>query len=204
MADLLTDYVDLYRGPLYKYKSLDDKAFDHTMEILRDHRIFVPKPTQLNDPLECKPEMVVGNLGDPAYKASVEAWVRRCVRHRPQQPTEQEIQQELLQLTPDKLAELAALSELEYHSAIDAQYRILSMATAYDNAHLWNAYANNYTGACIQMHLTPWINAYHVKYTDVVPLLDLVDDASFAALDMTGLRKRLKWEVEGEARIILR
>lgn len=34
--------------------------------------------------------------------------------------------------------------------------------------------------------------------------MDLVDDEGFAALDMTALRKRLKWAPEDEARLILR
>lgn len=42
-----------------------------------------------------------------------------------------------------------------------------------------------------------------MKYCDEVPILDLADDESFCALDMTALRKRLKWSYEDEARIIL-
>jgi hypothetical protein len=203
MNDALPYSVDLYHGPLYKYKALSDATFAHTVEILRDHRIFVPKPTQLNDDLECKPEMVVGDINDANYRASVEAWVRRCVRHRPQSPTEEEIQAELAQLTVDRLKELAGQSGPEYHAAIDQRVRILSMAMAPDNDHLWQAYADGYSGVCIQMRLTPWLNAYRVKYCDEVPILDLADDESFCALDMTALRKRLKWSFEGEARIIL-
>ncbi|WP_176097178.1 DUF2971 domain-containing protein [Burkholderia cepacia] len=203
MTDALPNSIDLYRGPLYKYKSLSDETFAHTVEILREHRIFIPKPTQLNDDLECKPELVVGNFDNPNYRATVEAWVRRCVRHRPEQPTEEEIQHELAQLTVERLKEFAGQSSPEYHAAIDQQVRILSMAIAPDNDHLWQAYADGYSGVCIQMHLTPWLNAYRVKYCDEVPILDLSDDESFCALDMTALRKRLKWSYEGEARIIL-
>lgn len=196
--------IELFRGPLYKYKSLVGSDFERTVDILRESRIYCPRPSQLNDELECKPDMVIGDFNDPTYKASVEAWVRRCVRHRPVAPTEEEIQQELAQLTPEKLMHMAGESAPEYHAAIDQQFRIVSLALSPANAHLWWDYADRFRGICIQLHLTPWIPAYRVKYSDIVPILDLVDDEGFAALDMTALRKRLKWAPENEARLILR
>jgi hypothetical protein len=204
MPSTQSDGIELFRGPLYKYKSLIGSEFERTVDILRGNRIYCPKPSQLNDELECKPDIVIGDFNDPAYKANVEAWVRRCVRQRPVAPTEQEIQQELAKLTPEKLMHMAGESAPEYHAAIDQQFRIVSFALSPANAHLWWRYADQFRGVCIQFHLTPWIPAYGVKYSDTVPILDLVDDEGFAALDMTALRKRSKWAQEGEARLILR
>ena len=196
--------IELFRGPLYKYKSLAGNEFERAVDILRENRIYCPKPSQLNDKLECKPDMVIGDFNDPAYKANVEAWVRRCVSHRLVAPTEEEIQQELAQLTPEKLMHMAGEAAPEYHAAIDQQFRIVSLALSPTNAHLWWNYADQFRGVCIQLHLTPWIVAYRVRYSDTVPILDLVDDEGFAALDRTALRKRVKWAPEDEARLILR
>jgi len=204
MPSAQLDGIELFRGPLYKYKSLAGREFERTVEILRDNRIYCPKPSQLNDELECKPDLVIGDFNDPAYKANVEAWVRRCVRHRSVEPTEEEIQQELAQLTSEKLRHMAGETAPEYHGAIDQQYRIVSLALSPANSHLWWNYADQFRGVCIQLHLTPWITAYRVRYSDTVPILDLVDDEGFGALDMTALRKRVKWAPEDEARLILR
>lgn len=205
MPLIISDQISIHRGPLYKYKSLDEANFDHTMEILRDNRIFCPTPRQLNDPEECRPALVIGDLSDREYKAKIEGWARRCIAHRDTQPTEAEIGNELAQLTPEKLAEMAGATAGLYHRAINEQYRILSMALSPLNGHLWSAYAADYTGVCIQLNITPLVAAaYHVKYSDDVPLLDLVDDNGFASLDMTALRKRKAWQPEGEVRFILR
>lgn len=196
--------LTIFQGPLYKYKSLVDGDLERTLDILRENRIYCPKPTQLNDELECKPEMVVGDFNDPAYKNDIEAWVRRCVLYRPVIPTEEEIQKELAQLTPEKLKNLAEESASEYHASIDQQFRIVSFALSHVNEHLWRNYADHFRGVCIQFHLTPWITAYRVKYSDTTPILDLIGKEEFAALDVTALRKRLKWALEDEARLILR
>jgi len=198
------NHISIHKGPLFKYKSLDGANFDHTLEILRDSRIYCPTPTQLNDKLECKPDIIIGDLNDPQYRRNVEGWARRCIAHRDEQPTEEQIQAELAQLTSERLRELADATAGPYHEAIDRQYRILSMAKSPVNSHLWSEYAADYTGVCIQFDVRHLVTAYNVKYSDEVPLLDLTDNNGFASLNMTALRKRKKWEPEGEARIILR
>src|SRR6266850_4986972 len=86
------------RGFLYKYKPLTGKGFEQVREIVRDSRIFFPRPSQLNDPLECRPSTTIGDITDPNYWPSVEAWVRRCVAHRRPPPREDQIQAELRRL----------------------------------------------------------------------------------------------------------
>lgn len=204
MRLIVNDQISIHRGILFKYKALDGVNLEYTLDILRDSEIYCPRPSKLNDPEECKPDLVIGDLMDPAYWRRIEAWVRRVVAHRDPLPTEDEIQAELAQLTPEKLSEMAGATAGQYHEAVDARYRILSMALSPINGHLWSAYAAEYTGVCIAFDIHPMIaTAYRVSYSDDVPLLDLVDDDGFAALDMTGLRKRKKWEPEGEARFIV-
>src|SRR5882672_9311618 len=106
-------------GFLYKYKPLSGKSFDHVCEIIRDSKIFFPRPSQLNDPEECRPAATVGEIADPQYRPAVEAWVRRCVAHRVPPPTEAQIQQELAQLTQENLLQMLKQVDIEYRAAVE-------------------------------------------------------------------------------------
>jgi len=54
--------VEMATGHFYKYKSLTPNFLPHTLEIIRDRKIFCPKPSQTNDKdEEFKPQVTVGN-----------------------------------------------------------------------------------------------------------------------------------------------
>lgn len=72
----------LRRKHLFKYKSLNGANFDHVKEIIRDSKIYCPKPSQLNDPKECRPDIVVGNLSNPAYRQAIHQWARSAIALR--------------------------------------------------------------------------------------------------------------------------
>lgn len=197
-------HVTLRRGHLYKYKSLAGGNFAHTLEIIEQSLIYCPRPAELNDPEECRPDFVLGNIADPAYRPRVDAWVRRCVMHRPEPVTEEQIQSELAQLTQQRLEALVAEANAEYHKAVDLRYRILSLADSSKNDHLWVHYADNYAGVCLQFFVDPMFGtAYQMRYSDTVPALDITDNDGFSALNMTALVKRMRWAAEGEYRLIV-
>jgi hypothetical protein len=197
-------HTRLRHGHLYKFKSLQGANFAHVREIVRDSMIFCPRPDQLNDPDECKPAMVIGDIFDPKYWPKVEAWVRRCVRHRETPPTEEEIQTELSTLTQERLAELVRKANDEYHRAINNRFRILSLADSRTNDHLWQAYADNYAGVCLEFFVDPMLgSAYEVQYSDEFRALDITNDEGFDALMQTALIKRTRWKSEGEYRLVL-
>jgi hypothetical protein len=145
--------VAIGRGHFYKYKPLVGSAFEHVCEILSDSKIFFPRPSQLNDPEECKPSMTIGDIGDPQYRPSVDAWVRRCITHREPQPSEEEIQAELAQLTQEQLEGLLKDVDIEYRAAVENRYRILSLSNSPRNHHLWRKYAAEYNGVCLEFHV---------------------------------------------------
>jgi hypothetical protein len=195
--------VTLARGHLYKYKSLARESFEHVCEIIRDSRIFFPRPSQLNDPQECKPKSTIGDITDPNYWPAVEAWVRRCVAHRIPPPNEAEIQEELKQLTQKKLNALLDDVDSEYQAAVEDRYRILSFADSPSSAHLWNEYANNFTGVCLKFSVnSKFGTAYRVNYIDGQRVLDLTSVEEYEHLVLTGLLKRRKWRQEREYRLI--
>ena len=62
--------LTLWRGPVYKYKSLEGRGLAQVKEMIRDRVIYCPRPAILNDPLECKPSIVIGDIKDPALRPS--------------------------------------------------------------------------------------------------------------------------------------
>jgi hypothetical protein len=193
--------VTLRKGHLYKYKSLDGTQIDHVIEIVRDSRLYFPRPSQLNDPEEGKPRLVVGNVKDPTYWPAVEAWVRRCVSHRPRPPTEAEIQAELAQLTQERLDAMVCEAEPELTRALDRRYRIFSLADSPWNRHLWERYAGN--GVCLEFHVeSRFGTAFAVEYSDQPRYLDLVSYNAFDHLVKMALIKARRWREERECRII--
>jgi hypothetical protein len=191
------------RGSLYKYKSLSALSFDHVTEIIRDCMIYVPRPSQLNDPEECRPLQTICDISDPSYRPKIEAWVRRCVAHRVPLPSEAEIQIELQQLNQKHLEELIKEAIPTFHQEVEKRYRILSLADSKENHHLWSAYADYYTGICLEFFVDPFFgSAYQVQYADATPAFDITDNESFDTLVATALTKRLKWSEESEYRLI--
>ena len=190
-------------GYLYKYKPLSGSAFNHVREIISESKIFFPRPSQLNDPKECKPTMSIGDISDPIYRPSVDAWIRRCVAHRVPQPSEAEIQLELASITQGKLVELLGEVDVEYQAAVENRYRILSLADSPVNRHLWDVYANNFNGVCLQFAVNSRFGtAYQVSYTDGKHSLDLTSLDNYEHLVKTGLVKRRKWQKEKEFRLM--
>jgi hypothetical protein len=195
--------VTLRRGRLYKYKSLRDENFDHVMEIIKDHRIYCSRPLQLNDPAECKPQLVINSIDDPAYRPKVDAWVRRCVARRNPIPSEPEILVELASLTQSKLEALIAEATSMYQSEVDKRYRILSLADSLANHHLWFNYADAYAGVCVEFFVDPMLgSAYRVDYSETLPAIDITNNDGFDALIATALLKRTAWRNEREYRLV--
>jgi hypothetical protein len=172
-------------------------------EIIRDCIIYVPRPSELNDPEECKPQQTIDDISNPSYRPKIEAWVRRCVAHREPLPSEAEIQIELQQLNQNHLDELIKESTLTYHQALEERYRILSLSDSKENHHLWSAYADYYAGICLEFFVDPLFgSAFQVQYSDAIPAFDITNNENYDALVATALTKRTKWSDEREYRLV--
>ena len=194
-----TAQLTMRRGSLYKYKSLNPPHFDHVIEIIKECMIYIPRPSELNDPEECKPQQTIGDISASTYRPKIEAWIRRCLAHRNPLPSEAEIQTELQQITQTHLEMLVNEATESYHHAIEKRYRILSLSDSRDNHHLWVNYADSYTGICLGFFVDPFFgSAFKVQYADTIPAFDITGDEGFDTIIATALTKRLKWRDEGE------
>lgn len=199
-----TAQLTMRRGSLYKYKSLKGPGLEHVFEIIRDARIYVPRPSQLNDPEECKPLQTIGNISAPSYRPAVEAWVRRCIAHRVPVPPEEKIQNELKQLDQAQLEEMVKEATIQYQQEVEKRYRILSLSDSNTNHHLWSQYADYYAGICLEFFVNPFFgSAFQVQYRDAISAFDITNNEGYDALVATALTKRLKWSEEREYRLVL-
>jgi len=197
--------VEMGRGLFYKYKSLTPDVLPHTIEIIKDRRIFCPKPSQTNDKdEEFRPPVTVGDYSNPIYRARVQQWVRRITTTSNPQASEAEILNQLSILTQESLEGYAKQLEPEYHSEIENQYRLLSLSDIPDNHHLWVNYADDYAGICFQFFFTPQFSTvYRVNYVESRPNWDLVCDQDMETLSATALTKLEKWRNEREFRMVI-
>lgn len=195
--------VTIAQGHFYKYKSLAGRGLKQTREIVRDSRIFFPRPSQLNDPRECKPTMVIGDISDEKYWPAVEAWVRRCVAGNVPPPSEEQIQAQLAQLTQPLLYDMMRQSEIEFRVAVDRHYMILSLADSAHNNHLWKDYAGDFSGVCMQFLVNARFGTcYRVRYCDDDRMIDLTSIEDMEHLVQTVLVKRSLWKRENEYRLV--
>ena len=195
--------VRIRHGCHYKYKSLAKSPFEHVVEILRDSKIYCPRPSELNDKDEGKPQLVVGDITNPAYWPKVEAWVRRCFSHNQHQVDERHIQNELRRITQSRLESMTSQVDADFKSEVEKRYRILSFGSSPVNRHLWESYASSFNGVCVEFTTDDQFGPlYEVTYSDAMRSLDLTSHDDFEHLRLTVLTKSLQWQDEKEARMI--
>jgi hypothetical protein len=198
--------VILGKGIFFKYKSLDIDNFDYTIELIKDQRIYCPSPSQTNDKdEEFRPPVSVGDHQDPAYKLKLRDWAFRVLKKSPPYPSDADIEKEIATFTQSKLEQYALKLTADYHQKLDSEYRLISLSDNPFNTHLWNEYADSFSGIClgIQVHhsLGP---AHKVDYVKTRPLWDLTCDEGMKTLQVSALTKMIKWKKEREYRIVLR
>jgi hypothetical protein len=182
------------------------EPLEHIREIVLDRRVYFPRPSQLNDPIDCRPRMIrptsaeinvyllrKGNLKYPGQNLREERKRRRMHAHRRLEK-------------PDTLQRLWA-EQAE-------RYGILSLSRSKCNAHMWNAYAETGRGVCIEFDFEPVIEGraidwvpFAVEYADHQPELNIL---KFQRPDKELVRefacrsfrtKTREWMVEEEVRV---
>ena len=64
---------------LYRFRSVDHERLERSSRIFTHNDLYFASPTQLNDPWESKPHIVVGDLSDPGYRAKYVEFVAQMM-----------------------------------------------------------------------------------------------------------------------------
>ena len=182
---------------LYKYGSVVERLEN----LIVHHRIYIPNPTQLNDPNDSRPRVV--NLNRRQY---VRFLTLHAVRQNPhlagnQPELNARLSEQCAPLDTDEMFR----GTVEKMDADLASRRVYSMSTRWNNLKMWAQYANEHKGYCLEFVNDPddWLfgMARMVVYNWDSFELDLLTDEHGSQIWF--LLKHPDWRCEEEVRIIL-
>ncbi len=182
---------------LYKYSSSD--FLDRLEPIILRHELYFPSPKQLNDPTEARPRLKVRSVQD-LISFLVNDFLRRKGGESPKFLAHGVW--EINDFVP-RLGTTWTMASMEQALHLELEtHRIYSMTTRPDNDHLWEKYAGDHTGYCLEFVRSgaPFAAAREVIYGDTVTL-DISDPNDINAIFL--FRKTMAWKDEEEVRILL-
>lgn len=101
------------------------------------------------------------------------------------------------------LEQMVSRADADFKAEVEKRYRILSFGGTPLNRHLWENYAGNFNGVCIEFEVDSQFGpVYAVTYSDAPRRLDLTSIDDFEHLRLTVLVKSTRWSEEREARMI--
>ncbi|MGC2691403.1 MAG: DUF2971 domain-containing protein [Desulfobaccales bacterium] len=197
---------------LYKFRSIpkdssdptkpDHKKIHYIERIFTHNELYFPSPIDLNDPLECRPLFLVGDLSDPLYKKNYVNYVTRRIKVRSNQHPNQ-IRTWVENLTQQMANNLARKQQNDYRRQLQ-KYRICSFCSEPDNPIVWSHYADQHRGFSLIFRADNDLfgSAIKIEYQDEYPRLDVIEDDAYAILRNSALVKFSDWSYEKEFRLI--
>lgn len=182
---------------VYKYGRVETpEQLSWLRAILLDHSVYFPKPRELNDPHEARPKFA---------RASREAFRDMLFRGylTANQGLTREEQVYALQVLTTNLnhygLDFAIQAGQETLADLLIWQRIYSLTKRPNNAHLWNEYAANHQGYCLQFRRSNLFGlVMEVRYRNHVEFDATAERVSAAFF----FYKRRKWMREEELRIV--
>lgn len=170
---------------LYKYRCWNDNAKD----IIRQHALYFPNNTQLNDPADCKRPINC----EPSLKNVMQAV----------ENSNDYSEQHKHQLRAKVQAYDVNRTEKMIHKAI-GNFGICSMSINPDIPKMWNEYADQYRGFCLVFDAKKDFNYFNsgfpVKYVDKIPPYTYIPQSPTLIRELMGYKTKI-WEEEEEFRL---
>lgn len=192
---------------LYKYRSLDGKDFDYTRQILVENVLWFSRPSDFNDPFDCRPA-----VSTAATAAENKEWIDDLFKKKA--PPMPRSERRLLKKSAKRqLAQSGRSGDVAWFDTVVGkivnQAGVLSLSARCDHVLMWSHYTSAHRGVCIRFkakRTTPFFGrAQQVSYSDARPVLNLVRDVEGDGSELarkTLLTKADFWSYEQEWRII--
>jgi hypothetical protein len=190
---------------LYKYRSLaDDKQKARIKDILVNHRIRFSRLSELNDPIEGKPILQLGDWSSSDYRAHFEEWVYSTQRHMVNVPPKDAFIRWVRSLTKDHHEQYVQQINADNHAAIEARWRILSLSATPSQDQMWSHYSDGHSGLALVFDAShgEFGIAFKVHYVPERVPMDVTTQNLTEVLNATILTKRSTWAYEEEYRCI--
>lgn len=179
----------------------------HIKEQLVDGLIYFPRPSELNDPLDCHPTL------ERPTEAQIVAYLNRTGSARFPGRDRGPARRKGKQWARSRLSNKEWLRAHWKRSVSD--YGVLSLSRSKCNHHLWKNYAQSHEGVCLEFsfedaidrELTMWMPD-EVEYLDVLPSVNVTE---YTRKDRDVIRefvrrsfrvKTTRWAIEEEVRVV--
>jgi hypothetical protein len=164
-------------GHLYHYQPFRS---DRLRQTLVDGLIYMSRPSDFNDPWDCRPWFNDEAVDDPAFAQrqaeqfiySHQKWTSPDEKHPDIHSQVQEDNEFLRQKIRDFSVGL--------WPEISDRYRVYCTSTKADCALMWAHYGDKHRGICIEFGADPWVwaNTLCVVYSDTYPSLEVAHSHS--------------------------
>lgn len=185
---------------LYHWQRFDEGRLE---AILRDNAIYCSRPSDFNDPWDCRPFFNTDLLSDPAELRKHIDWaVRICRRAGKMSETD-------IARMQDELRDRAVLERMVRQGAMETQqavmerYRVYCLCPDVTNALMWAHYADSHRGICLEFNVRNEVIccALEVQYFPEFPMTrQYSDDLAENLLPL--IAKSEMWKYENEYRLV--
>jgi hypothetical protein len=190
-------------GHLYHYQPFN---VDYLHEVIVDGVIHFSKPSDFNDPWDCRPWFDFESLNDPKILEQHVQWYMEISRkHRPDLPAH--VVKNIAdgyRRNPIALAAKIREFSLAMATAIDAQYRVYCLSPKCDCELMWSHYAAKHQGVCLEFTVRNelFCTALPVRYAATYPRFSMTGFAGAEEHMAPLLTKSGAWSYEQEFRLI--
>ena len=203
----------LQEKQLYKFRSIPKDSTDKTKpdsnklhyieRIFTHNELYFPSPIELNDPLECRPLVTVGDLTDHKYKGKYVAHARRIMIEEGNTAAPDKITEWLDNLTQEEVEQFPKEQTKNYRVHL-GKYRICSFCRKPDNPIVWSHYADSHTGFCLIFDADNDLfgGAIKVEYQNEYPTFDVTEEDNSEIIKNSALVKFSGWNYEKEFRLV--
>ncbi len=199
---------------LYKFRHIVKDSSDHTKpdikklgfikRIFTHNELYFPSPISLNDPLECRPYIQVGDLSDRDYKKKYISYSLRAMINGGNTADPSEITKWLESHTQEEAEKLCSHLTESLRVDLLEKYRICSFSAVNNNPLLWSHYADSHQGFCLIFDADndSFGEALEVRYQDEYPVVNYIEEDELEIMKSSGFVKFSDWSYEKEFRLV--
>ncbi|MEW9584649.1 DUF2971 domain-containing protein [Paraburkholderia sp. DGU8] len=176
---------------LYHYQSFNACYLERT---LRDRTIHMAKPSEFNDPWDCRPWFDATDLDDPDEREKILQWICRT------DPLE-DIEE--LRRDTEQLRAMVTVTHLFHVKTVSDVYRVYCLTPDPLHPLMWSHYGGGHKGIALEFDATtPQMQyAFGVSYRETYPPIRMYEEGG--STDLVPIyTKSDVWEYEHEYRLV--
>jgi hypothetical protein len=201
---MTTAFEDGYRV-LYHWQTFNtESGGERLVKTLGENVVYCSRPSDFNDPWDCKPFYNLEILADDKEREWHAEWAVNLCRRRTDM-TEQDIatMRETLRTNEAKARTIIRQISDSIVEAITERYRVYCLGPDLGNLLMWSHYADSHRGVCLEFNLRNDVmcGALKCEYQPEFPILKLRDNDIESSL-LPLLSKVDVWCDEKEYRVV--